>query len=114
MRVGLLTSYKPNEIGVAWATLPLMRHYCRIRGYTLAVGQGISPEGMFERFEDQFETAMLFLPIWFVILDPSVRCEHLGKRQEKPLPQLGLMGQDLCNVRSLARKSLCAFSSSLR
>lgn len=103
MRVGLLTSYTlPEDRETAWATLPLMRQYCRLRGYTLAVGQGMSPEGMFQRFGDQFETAMLFVPINFIITDPSVRFENLGYRQEEAPFGLGCRAWKIEDVRHLA------------
>lgn len=105
MRVGILTSYRPHEIGIAWATLPVMRRYCRARGYTLAVGQGMSPEGMFDAFAPQFETAMLFLPIWFVVLNPSVRIEHGGARQTTPPDGLGMRGLHLPSVRALVQRA---------
>jgi len=101
MRVGLLTSYWPHEIGVAWATLPVMKRYCRIRGYSLAVGIGVSPQGMFDNFGPQFETAMLFVPIRFVIMDPAVKIEGRGYRQTKPPEGLGALGCDLLDVRRL-------------
>ena len=89
MRVGVLTSYQPHEIGIAWATLPVMKRYCAIRGYSLVVGIGRSADAMFNAFGPQFETAMLFLPIRFIITDPSVRIEHAGKQQTEPPPGLG-------------------------
>lgn len=102
MRVGVLTSYQPHEMGVAWATLPLMKRYCGIRGYSLAVGIGRSAEAMFNAFGPQFETAMLFVPIWFVIMDPSVRIEHCGKQQTAPPAALGIhAGPTLGVVRML-------------
>ena len=107
MRVGLLTSYREHEIGVAWATLPVMKRYCAIRGYSLVVGINMSPEGMFERFGPQFETAMLFVPITFVITDPSVRIEHSGYRQTEPPPGLGTdcSGRDLLAIRQLTKEA---------
>lgn len=105
MRVGLLTSYQPHEIGIAWATLPLMRRYCRARGYTLAVGQGMSAEGMFERFGDQFETAMLFLPISFVITDTLVSLAYGAPPTTAPPAGLGsdCTGFELPIIRALTR-----------
>ncbi len=76
-----------------------MKRYCGIRGYSLVVGTGRSPQAMFDAFAPQFETAMLFLPIWFVVLDPSVRIEHSGKRQTDPPPGLGITGYPLDLVR---------------
>lgn len=104
MRVGILTSYQPHEIGIAWATLPLMRRYCRARGYTLAVGQGMSSEGMFERFGDQFETAMLFLPISFVVTDTLVPLAYGAPPTTEPPAGLGIdcTGRDLQAIRKLA------------
>ena len=105
MRVGLLTSYQPHEIGIAWATLPLMKRYCAIRGYSLVVGTGRSAQAMFDAFAPQFETAMLFVPIWFVVMNPSIRIEHGGLRQE--IAPLGLgdctAHQDLLHIRKLTR-----------
>lgn len=98
-----MTSYTlPGDLETAWATLPLMRQYCRLRGYTLAVGQGMSPEGMFQRFGDQFETAMLFVPVNFVITGPSVKIEHLGYRQAFPPQHLGYYVDTVQEARVLA------------
>ena len=101
LRVGVLTSYQPHEIGIAWATLPLMRRYCRARGYTLAVGQGMSAEGMFDRFADQFETAMLFVPIAFVITDTLVPLKYGTLRATEPPEGLGTdaTGEPLATIR---------------
>ena len=107
MRVGLLTSYQPHEIGIAWATLPLMKRYCAIRGYSLVVGTGRSPQAMFDAFAPQFETAMLFVPITFVITDPSIRIEHGGYRQAEPPAGLGTdcSGRDLLAIRHLTKEA---------
>lgn len=60
----------------AWDNLPLMRHYCSVRGYTLVVGKGISPDGMFATYAHEFETAILYLPITFVITDTLVQLKY--------------------------------------
>jgi hypothetical protein len=76
MRVGIATSWDKRTMHTAWQNLPTMRRYCRTRGYTLVVGKGMSPDGMFATYAHEFETAMLFLPISFVITDPSVQLKH--------------------------------------
>lgn len=110
MRVGLLTSYFKNEKAAAYLTLPIMKRYCSIRGYTLVVGVGMSADGMYEgvsgtldphgrRGDDQYETATLFLPIWSVIMDPRVKFEHLGKGQRLAPPGLAVICAMLADVR---------------
>lgn len=106
MRVGLLTSYRSHEVGYAWISLPLMRRYCRLRGYTLVVGDGLSAEAMFEQFAPDFETAMLFVPINAIVSDPLISFHHLGKEQTKPPPGLFVLSPDIKTAERLACESL--------
>lgn len=89
MRVGLLTSRNPGvDDAVAGRTLPLMKHYCAIRGYSLYVGMNISEEGMYELCAPQCETAMQFVPITFTIRDMAVRLH--GAPRDSMLSALGV------------------------
>lgn len=64
----------------------------------------MSAEGMFDRFGDQFETAMLFLPVAFVITDTMVKIEHGGYRQTTSPTGLGrdMTGHSLMEIRAVA------------
>ncbi len=92
-------------MAIAWTTLPVMHRYCHVRGYTLAVGVGMSAEGMFERFSDQFETAMLFVPISFVITDMLVQLKYGALPTTEPPKDLGfdLTGCPLDFIREIAQ-----------
>lgn len=107
MRVGLLTAFEPHEIGMAWITLPLMRRYCRIRGYSLVVCNGLSPESAFNKLAGEFETAMLHLPINAVIMDPSVTFHDGGPGKRTTDIPLGLSrkAQTLERARAFALRA---------
>ena len=109
MRVGLLTSYNRNEKAVAYTTLPIMKRYCSIRGYTLVVGQGMSADGMFEGvnpyLDPQFATATLFVPIWTVIVDPRVKFQNGGIDQRTPPEGLAVLCSSIEEVRATAAKA---------
>jgi len=66
-----------------------MKRYCSIRGYTLVVGKGISPDGMFATYAHEFETAMLYLPITFVITDTLVQLKYDSPQTTIPPAGLG-------------------------
>ncbi len=110
MRVGLLTSYEPHEVGIAWVTLPLMKRYCYIRGYSLVVCNGLSSESAFDALAKEFETAMLHLPIWAVIMDPSVTYHDGGPGKRTTVPPKGLVSTvpwcDLNVLRDLASMAI--------
>lgn len=100
MRVGLLTNVNLDDYTLAGWTLPLMKRYCSIRGYSLYVGGGMSEEGMYERCAPQCETAMQFVPITFVITDPAIHIHNVPRGTM--LNELGVdCGRDLSVIKAL-------------